>query len=186
MASGSASYSWVIDTTPPGVCNLTVLTPQPFTGAVNTTSMTVDVTGVDESIVSSTYAVDGASDWSNATAKGGSFYVEVRVVGDGAHTLLLKARDAAGNESPRPCVNLSWVVDTIPPVLSVISPSPGFRTRNDWANVSLQGNEPLSAVLIWLPGAAAWSRSMALTVVLNTTGVGPKHALFRGGMCILS
>jgi hypothetical protein len=45
----------------------------------------------------------------------------------------------------------------------------------------MQGDEPLSAVLIWLPGAAAWFRSTALTVVLNTTGVGPKYALLKGG-----
>ena len=136
---------------------------------------------LSESIVSSTYAVDGASDWSNATAKGGSFYVEVRVVGDGAHTLLLKARDAAGNESPRPCSNLSWIVDMTAPTMNVISPVPRLRTRRDWVNVSVQGDEPLSEVLIWLPGAASWLRSTVLTVMLNTTGVGQKYALLKGG-----
>ena len=181
IAPANATFSWKIDTIPPQVCNLTVLAPLPFTGAVNTANLTVDVTGVDESIVSSTYAVDGASSWSRARATESGLLVEVDVVGDGVHTMLVKARDAAGNESPRPCTNLTWRVDTTPPMLSVISPAPGFRTRHDWVTVALQGNEPLSAVLIWLPGAAAWLRSTALTVVLNTTGAGPKYALFRGG-----
>jgi hypothetical protein len=53
--------------------------------------MAVDVTGIDESIVSSTYAVDGAGDWSDATTTERGFSVEVQVFGDGVHTLLLKA-----------------------------------------------------------------------------------------------
>ena len=177
----STFFVWTRDVLPPLVCNLTFRMPPPLMGAVNTTTMAVDVTGVDESIVSSTYAVDGASSWSRARASESGLLVEVDVVGDGVHTMLVKARDAAGNESPRPCTNLTWRVDTTPPMLSVISPAPGFRTPHDWVTVGLQGNEPLSAVLIWLPGAAAWLRSTALTVVLNTTGAGPKYALFRGG-----
>jgi hypothetical protein len=146
--------------------------------------MTVGVTAVDESIVSSTYAVDGASDWSNATATESGLSVEVDVVGDGVHTLSIKARDAAGNESPRPCFNFSWILDMTAPTVNVTSPAPGLRTRRDWVNVSVQGDEPLSEVLIWLPGAAAWLRSTALTVLLNTTGVGVKYALLKGGKCL--
>ena len=166
------------------MCNLTVLAPLPFTGTVNTVNLTVGVTGVDESIASSTYAVDGASDWSDATATESGLSVEVQVKGDGVHSMLVKARDAAGNESPRPCSNLSWIVDMTAPTVNVISPAPGLRTRRDWVNVSVQGDEPLSEVLIWLPGAASWLRSTALTVMLNTTGVGQKYALLKGGKFI--
>jgi len=102
IAAANASFSWKVDTVPPQVCNLTVLAPLPFTGAVNRVNLTVGVTGVDESIASSTYAVDGASDWSDATATESGLSVEVQVKGDGVHSMLVKARDAAGNESPRP------------------------------------------------------------------------------------
>jgi hypothetical protein len=99
-------------------------------------------------------------------------------------TLLLKlcqfAVDLVGNTQLVP-TNLSWIVDMTAPTVNVISPAPGLRTRHDWVNVSVQGDEPLSEVLIWLPGAAIWLRSTALTVMLNTTGVGQKYALLKGG-----
>jgi hypothetical protein len=132
--------------------------------------------------VSSTYAVDGASVWSDATATNGALMVNVEVIGDGVHTLLLKGRDAAGNESPSPCRMFSWVVDTTTPTVDVISPAPGIRTRNDWIAVSVKGDEALSGILFWLPGAVTWSRSTAETVVLSTAGVGSKYVFFKGGM----
>ena len=179
-ALASASFTWAIDTTPPGVCSIAVRTPSPFVGVVNNTNMAVSVTGVDESIVSSTYSVDGASDWSNAAHTESGLSVLVQISGDGMHTMLFKARDAAGNESPKPCFNFSWIVDMTAPIVTIV-PDVGFRTRNDWVMVSVQSGEALSAVFIWFLGAPAWARSPRNTVILNTTGVGPKFALFKGG-----
>jgi hypothetical protein len=144
--------------------------------------MVVGITGVDESIASSTYSVDGASDWSNAARTDSGLSVQVQVSGDGMHTMLFKARDAAGNESPKLCFNFSWIVDMTAPIVTVV-PDVGFRTRNDWVMVSVQGGETLSAVFVWFLGAPAWARSLRNTVILNTTGVGPKFALFKGGTC---
>jgi hypothetical protein len=73
-----------------------------------------------------------------------------------------------------------------PPTAYVISPAPGLRTRHDWVIISMRGDERLSAVVIWLPGVATWLRSTALTLVLNTTRVGPYPIYCADGQSVFA
>jgi hypothetical protein len=69
--------------------------------------------------------------------------------------------DQAGNVSPRPCGNMSWIVDSTAPELSVISPANNTVTRSSNITLNLQANEPLSGLLVLQPGATVLSREIA-------------------------
>jgi len=98
---------WTVDTTAP-----TAVLDAP-TGAVNSTSATVTVSGADVA----TYVWRLAGDaWSASTDV--ATPIELTGLPQGSVTLEVTATDAAGNVQPTPTV-ASWTVDTIKPVASV-------------------------------------------------------------------
>lgn len=104
--SGSTSVSFTVDTKPP---------PQPtITGpATPTSSTTAHFEFSDGEPVSYACSLD------NATFAACSNPVDFEV-GDGAHTLVVEARDGAGNVST-PSNRWSWTVDTDHPLVTVNS-----------------------------------------------------------------
>ena len=61
-----------------------------------------------------------------AMIAGGRFTIDVPAAGDGPFTAVATARDAAGNSST---ASVSVIVDSVPPQISVSSPSQGFITN---------------------------------------------------------
>jgi hypothetical protein len=78
-------WSWVLDTTAPSSCVVVPRHPCSRSTTVNISTCFLDVTS-DEDVVSMQYELDSSSHWvtTNATT------VEVRVKGDGVHTVQVK------------------------------------------------------------------------------------------------
>ena len=81
----TSAWTWVLDTTAPSSCVVVPRLPCSGSTPVNTSSCALDVTS-DEGVVSLQYELDGSSHWvtTNTTV------AEVRVTGDGVHTVLVK------------------------------------------------------------------------------------------------
>jgi hypothetical protein len=81
----TSAWTWVLDTTAPLSCVVVPLHPCSGSTPVNTSTCVLDVTS-DEGVVSLQYELDGSSHWvsTNGTV------AEVRVTGDGVHTVHVK------------------------------------------------------------------------------------------------
>lgn len=107
-AADQLSLSWTVDTVKPATPGVSGPT-----GTVNSTTATFTLSDTDSDVTSYRCSLDGAT----ATACPGSY----PGLSDGAHTLDVTARDAAGNTSD--ATHVSWVVDTGAPVASIVAPS---------------------------------------------------------------
>ena len=111
-----ASATWVVDTVAPD----TQLDGSPA-GTVTSATATFTFSSPD------TTASFEASLDSGAFATATSPYA-LNAVADGAHTLRIRARDAAGNVDATP-VSASWSVDATPPTASITFPLPVSYTQ---------------------------------------------------------
>ncbi|HWU40511.1 MAG TPA: hypothetical protein VN203_22920, partial [Candidatus Acidoferrum sp.] len=127
---GTASVSGTLDTRPPTVT--VVSAPQDFS---NSRTLTIGVTAADN--VTPAGEIQFAFSLDNETvfgSYGSTATVTYDLAADGAHTIRVKARDQAGNESPPYLVTTR--VDTVPPVLTLTTPAPGFLTNQAQMSVS--------------------------------------------------
>ncbi|HEV7714533.1 MAG TPA: hypothetical protein VGO53_02990, partial [Steroidobacteraceae bacterium] len=119
-----ASFTWVIDTTPPD----TTITAAPSATAV-VTAATFTVTSTE---TGGTF---------EASVDGGPFAVvsmphTAGGLADGLHSIQFRARDAAGNVDASPAA-ASWTLDATPAQVQLLFPTRNFYT--DAATVSVRG-----------------------------------------------
>lgn len=125
----AAVHAWAVDLTPPRLAFGNVV---PAPGLTNARGASAEL-GADEP-VTYTCAIDGAAAFACASPVSFSF------PGEGGHTLLVTATDAAGNSS---AVAAAWVVDFTAPLLSfgTISPSAAAVISSSTLTVGLVGSE---------------------------------------------
>ncbi|MEI7890178.1 MAG: hypothetical protein WCI34_07690, partial [Actinomycetes bacterium] len=121
----AATASWTVDTTPPAAPVLS--------GAPD--SLTKHITAAI-----SASAEDGAS--LSCSVDGGDYLacsspVALSGLADGAHSLAVKATDAAGNTGS--AATASWTVDTTPPAAPVLNGAPASFTKSRSASISISG-----------------------------------------------
>ena len=131
-----ASHTWVVDTTAPET-SFTATEPNP----------TNDTTG-DFSFTSS----EGSSTF-QCSLDGDSFTTctspfATAALGQGSHTLLVRATDAAGNTDGTPASH-TWVVDTTAPETSFTAtePNPTNDTTGDFSFTSSEGSSTFQCSL---------------------------------------
>nr|WP_236673441.1 Ig-like domain-containing protein [Comamonas sp. JC664] len=122
-----ASRTWTVDATPP---DTTIVSGPP--AATNSTSATFDFSS-NESPVTYECSLDG-----------GPFVactdpVTYTGLGQGSHTLAVRAVDAAGNVDPTPAT-YAWTVDTTPPDTTIVSGPSGTTTSRN-ATFDFSSNE---------------------------------------------
>jgi hypothetical protein len=148
-----ASVSFTVDLEPP-TCVLSSVPPT----YVKTRSITLNVT-VTDALSSATVFV--RPDGGEAIAVGygpGNLAVTVDVDVDGAHVLEVYAVDAVGNMPPPPYAVAAVTVDTVPPVLTVVSAPP--------ANI----NSSAAVVCVHVDDSSAVTvRASMATVLLPST-----------------
>ena len=75
----------------------------------------MELRGGDEALAAALVSLDGGGSWTSHRV---SDRLQLRSLGEGRHSLLVRGQDQAGNVSPLPCANFSWAVDTVAPVRS--------------------------------------------------------------------
>ena len=119
-----ASFTWVIDTTPPDTqitsapSNATVVNAATFAASPSETGTVLEasVDGAPFAVVTSPYTVTG--------------------IADGNHTIQFRARDAVGNVDATPAT-ANWTLDATAPEVRLIFPARLFYT--DAATISVRG-----------------------------------------------
>ncbi len=123
-----AQRDWEVDTTPPD-SRLANLPPLLTTAAVQSFAF-----GSDEGTVTFECRLDGASygpcpaTWATPS------------LADGAHTLDVRATDAAGNTDSSPA-SFTWVVDSVPPDTSITG-KPGEASTDPQSAFAFGSNDP--------------------------------------------
>jgi large repetitive protein len=128
----SAAASVTIDTSAPAAPAVPTLTAGSDTGSSSTDHVTSDatptITGTAESGSTVTlYDSDGTTVLGSAVATASGWSIASTALAEGAHTLTVKATDAAGNESAASAV-LALTIDTIAPAAPsapVLAPGSG-------------------------------------------------------------
>ncbi len=137
------------------------------------TSIVVSGTATDSNVV--TVTVNG---FSLPVGQGGAFSGAVPLI-DGHNTLLITARDAAGNETPATRTGIS---DTHAPVIVVSSPGEGDTIATASVNVVGTVSDSTDVVLtvngdtVLAGPGAAFTKSVALVVGANTIALVAKDA----------
>ena len=123
--TGSASDTWVLDTTPPAAP--TDLTIAPNTGGAPglTNTGAVTLTGALSETGLSVDVMDGNTDLGYANVTGTTFSIALNLP-NGANQLVVTADDAAGNVSPSATFNV-FVNGTPPQISSVAAVTPNPR-----------------------------------------------------------
>ncbi len=113
----SPGFSFTVDTRAPGlVTGLTVAADgTPLAGGASTNDTTPTISGVSEEGATITvYDTNGTTVLGTTVAgSGGTWSINLPVLGEGSHTLTATATDVAGNEGPKTSVVV--VIDTVPP-----------------------------------------------------------------------
>ena len=126
QGAASTAFQVTIDTTAPGAPTFGSVTDNvaPVTGPVadngttNDTTLTIDGTAELGSTVT-VYDTDGTTVVGTGVATGGAGPITTSALSEGAHTLTLKATDAAGNQSAASTA-FHVTIDTLAPVAPVI------------------------------------------------------------------
>jgi hypothetical protein len=127
--STPASYTWVIDRTPPPAPTITAK-PDPISGDASARFAFNDA----ESGVSFLCRIDGRA-WYGCSSPEWYF-----TLGEGSHVFQVQARDAAGNVSA--ATSYTWTVDTRPPPAPTISAGPTDPTAATSATFAFTDGEP--------------------------------------------
>ncbi|MCC7306375.1 MAG: PxKF domain-containing protein [Acidobacteria bacterium] len=135
-----ASYTWVIDTTPPDT-TITVSPPDPS----GTSSASFSFASNEAGAVFAC-SLDGAA---FAACTSPQIYSGLS---DGPHTFQVRAVDAAGNVDPTPASH-PWVIDTMPPD-TTITGNPTNPTNSTSASFTFTSNETSVTFECSLDGAA--------------------------------
>jgi hypothetical protein len=141
--------------------------PAPGT-IINITSIYVSWTGTDEGsgIAYYSFNLDGTG-WSSPTS---STNFTFNNLGDGAHTVAVRAFDLAGNQAD---FSVTFVVDTVDPSVTITAPINGWMTNLTSQYFSWSGSDATSGVAAYRfqldsGGWSAWSMVNHTTI----TGLG--------------
>lgn len=115
-ASAIATRSIVFDATPPVISIVGVVD-----GELRNTAATPSITVTDASPLQTVITLDG-----NAYVSG------TPITSDGNHVLAVRSTDAAGNVAAR---SLAFVIDTVAPVVTIVSPADGTVLRSAQVDV---------------------------------------------------
>jgi hypothetical protein len=127
--SAAASYSWVIDRTPPPAPTITS-TPASLTDEAYARFAFTD----SESGVTFLCRRDGRA---FSSCESPEWYFDLS---DGAHTFQVQARDAAGNVSGS--TSYTWTIDTRPPPTPTLTGHPSQTTTSTTASFTFTDGEP--------------------------------------------
>ncbi len=83
-------------------------------------------------------------------------------IGDGVHTIAVRAADAAGNVDATPA-SASWITDTTPPVVTIGASPPG-RTRSTSASVAFASTDATATFACSVDGGSATACTSPLTL----------------------
>ncbi len=161
----SAPQLVTLDTVKPVVA---ITAPQQG-AALNTRTITVSGS-IDDPTASVT--VNGLS----ALSSGGTWTLEGFVLQEGSNTLLVEARDAAGNKGS---ANVTVILDTIPPVVTITAPLDALYTN--MVQVAVTGTVNEEVVSVTVNGVAA---SLSTTLHASSTFFGTL-ALTEGANSII-
>ncbi|CAN5588266.1 hypothetical protein BH10ACI3_BH10ACI3_21140 [soil metagenome] len=126
-----ASYTWVVDATPPDTTILTNPSNPTNSASANFTFIGNDGTGTG--VFSYECSLDGAPFAACTTPKSFSS------LSDGSHTFNVRAIDVVNNVDPTPA-SYTWVVDTTPPDTTILT-HPSNPTNSASANFTFTGND---------------------------------------------
>jgi uncharacterized protein (TIGR03382 family) len=132
--SSPARYDWTVDTLPP---DTKIVSGPPSTSNSTSATFSFDYTGTETGTVTYQCKLDAEADFTpcpNPKTYSG--------LGEGAHMLLVRAVDAAGNVDPEPA-SYSWAVDLTKPTVSIVS-GPADTTRDTSATFGFDSNEAAS------------------------------------------
>ncbi len=131
-----ASYTWVVDTTPPAAPVVT----NPVNGSsTNNTKPTVSGTAEANSTV--TVYIDGAPSGTSPVDSSGNWsFTATSALPQGAHTAKAKATDAAGNTSVDSNSN-TFTVDTVAPTTTISNPKPSNPTNSTTATFTFSASD---------------------------------------------
>lgn len=155
----------------------------PTSGAYLTSStptIKFTVTDDDSGVAKATLTIDGTTVTPTASATTGGFiytYTPTTALTDGSHTITVNATDNDGNAASAKTV--SFTVDTIPPSLTVTSPTDGLKTNKSTITVAGTTTDVTSKpVTIKVNGTAvtvnsdgSWSTTVTLSNGSNTITV---------------
>lgn len=143
---GSASVEVFLDTTPP-----IAEWSSPRDGACvrGTLDLSASASDPGTGIASVTVSVDGGAAQPMAPADGGSYgcSIDTTTLGDGQHTLRLRAVDGIGNWTER---TIAIIVDNTPPDLHVVTPGDGdcFCNGDEFAVTAFDATCGLDRVVL--------------------------------------
>jgi hypothetical protein len=120
--SGSASFAWNVDTTPPTVSF--TATPRPISPS---STATFSVSASDNITPTSSLALSYTLDSNAPVTLSPGASLSLTGLADGAHTLLVQATDQAGNSSS---ATYAWTVDTTPPTVSFTATPKAFSASS--------------------------------------------------------
>jgi hypothetical protein len=134
----ATTASWSVDTIPP----VATLSGEPL-GTVGSNSADIAVGGTD--VAAYKYRLD-AGFWSGEMSAAN--HILLSGLSDGAHTLYVQGRDAAGNwQAEMDATVVSWVIDTTPPPLPLlISPASRAKVKNSPLSLQWSGVDDVSGV----------------------------------------
>jgi len=148
--STTKTYNWNVDTDPP-VITINSSPSDPSKSA--SAAFTFTVTGA----TSTTCKLDSAAATACTTSASYS------ALGDGNHTFLITATDAAGNVTTK---NYMWLVDTIPPALTITSAPP-----QNWNSPDAQITFTAGADAVTVTCQIDSNTAAACTSPVNYTGL---------------
>ncbi|MBK8254220.1 MAG: hypothetical protein IPK82_16325 [Polyangiaceae bacterium] len=135
-----ATYTWVVDTTPPDTSILT-FEPNPTNDPTGEFSF-----GSNEMNVTYECSIDGA-----AFIPCGQT-LSTFALADGQHTIAVRAKDAAGNVDPTPAT-YTWVVDSGPPDTTIATAEPN-PTNDPTGDFTFTSDDPLATFECSVDGGA--------------------------------
>jgi CSLREA domain-containing protein len=162
-----ASYEWLVelgsDITPPNT-SITAMPPNPDSSSVATFSFTGTDNRTPTANLTFECALDGTA-YNSCVAP-----QQFSDLTHGSHTMLIRARDAAGNFDPTPA-SYTWIVE-LPPVTTILT-GPEEVTENTSATFTFEANVPGSTFQCWLDGVIT-----ACTSPVSYTGLAAGDHLF--------
>ncbi len=168
--SDDRSYSILSDTTAP---NISIVSPENRT--YTTTTIDFNVTAVDNIRIESCWysLTNGATNYTMSNTTASAWNATNSTMAQGSQTARFYCNDSAGNLNNSESV--SFAIDTITPILTIISPLITQTTSTTLFNVS--ANEALS----WCGMSLDNSTNITMTLNSSSTGAGYINSTMKDG-----
>jgi large repetitive protein len=134
--SSPARYDWTVDTLPP---DTKIVSNPPSNSNSKSATFSFDYTGTETGSVTYECKLDTEADFTACSNP--KTYADL---GEGEHTLQVRAVDATGNVDASPA-SYTWTVDTLEPTVSIVS-GPSGTTREASATFGFDSNEAAKGV----------------------------------------